>query len=350
MAERQTREEYIKNLTGKEMPKKEEKKVEEKKDKKILCIIGTAGSRHLAPYDNPNAEIWGVAHCLLLQDIPRMDKVFEIHLPYVYEQEISPFSKKPILYHANKEDHASWREAKDISAIVSQPNKKLNKYELFPHDELKEKYGCLFPPSDAFYSTNSLAWMMVYAIDMDRFDEIHMYGVHLETDTEWQYERPCCEFWLGFFVGKMHERGIKMPVIYLPEMADVLKCNHEYGYSEIEVQRKKYKERVEFFEKQQRDVIAHRNRMAEELRKLKTEIELPHEEKRKMLQKQYELYKKELKIMEEKKEEEYQKIIKGNITKRMQELNNEIYKFDCKISTINGAIEQTRYTLKQFNC
>lgn len=371
---RMTRDEYVDHIDGenkkvddnliqKQIEKenvKRDKVLSKKKDKKILAIVGTAGSRHLAPYDNSNCEIWGVGHCLLLADIPRMDKVFEIHLPYVYEQEKSPYThndpdkRLPLVYHANKEHALSnyipcKRIKEDVSVIVSQENPKLNKQEIFPREKLKEKYGWIFPPSDAFYCTNSIAWMLCYAIDMDRFDEIHLYGIHLETDSEWQYERPCNELWLGFFMGKMHERGIKTPVVYLPEMSDVLRAYHEYGFAEIEVNRKKYQERASFFDRQIADLKGQRGKLADERKRLIQELQIPFEEKKKYLSNQIEIFSKELEAMNKTNKEEYTERVNTKINERLKLINGEVYKLDCKTSAVNGAYEQTRYTLKQFN-
>jgi len=150
--------EKVKALTGIELPQIEKTKEEKKKEeeKRILCILGTAGSRGKAPWDDKRCTFWGVAHCLLLEDIKKLDKVFEIHLPYTHSNETSPFSGKPIIMHANKEYRLFGGEG-DLTVVLAQPDKSVNKYEIFDREGIKKKYTPLLPVSDAFYATNSIA-------------------------------------------------------------------------------------------------------------------------------------------------------------------------------------------------
>lgn len=344
MNNKMTKEAYVKQLTGESMPKEEKK---EDENKKILCILGTAGSRHKAPWDDKRCDFWGVAHCLLLSDIPKLDRVFEIHLPYIYEKELSPFSGKPIIYHANKEFSIHGREG-DIEVIVPKEDKNLNKTIVFPREKLKEKYFDLLPPGDAFYATNSIAWMILWGIDLG-YDEIHLYGIHLETDSEWQYERPCNEWWLGVFAGIQYAKGKKC-CVYVTEESDVLRGYHEYGFADIEVRRKKLNGKLDFFNKSLNDMQNQRIMIVNELNKLVNEKNIPVEEKINWIDNQLNLLTQEKqKIKDLNNNEEYKKILNTTIDEKIKKLEGDLRGLDARINSFGGAKEQVLYFLKELN-
>jgi hypothetical protein len=344
-----SKEEYVKNLTGKEMPV--EKK--EEKDKKILCIMGTAGSRNKAPYNDPRCEFWGVAHCLLLKDIPKLDKVFEIHLPYIYDKEISPYTNKPIIHHVNKENSPEWREKKDVIAILPKEDKNINKYEVFERARLKEKYRDILPVSDAFYATNSIAWMLLLALDEiienDKYDEVHLYGIHLETDTEWQYERPCNEWWLGIIAGYLLAHG-KKNVIHIPEESDVLRGYHEYGFADIEVRRKKILGKKEFYENSLRDMNNQMIIMQNELEKMRRDRNISLDHKIKWAKDQIEFLNKEIEKYNSIEDKSlYEKEIHDTLDNKINAISTDIRKLENRMSAFNGAKDQVDYFLKELN-
>lgn len=348
---------YVKELTGQEMPESRSKEeIEKERNKKILCIIGTAFSRHKAPYDNPNAEFWGVGHCLLLNDIKKLDKVFEIHFgDKVYETEISPFSQKPLIYHANKEYRLYQQDKdKDLRVVLAQPNPNVNNYELLPRDYLKKEYGDLLPPHDAFYSTNSIAWMLVWALDLivkeKKYDEVHLYGIHLETSSEWQYERPCNEWWLGNISGYMFGKYGLSGVIYLPEESDVLRGYHEYGYADIEVRRKKIQGKIEFYDKAIAEMTNQINGIIGQLNHLDRERKTPIEEKIKWMKDTVKLYKQEIETYEKaENKKEHEKVIIEKIDAKMRDLDSQLRALEKRASAFNGAKEQKQYDLMELN-
>jgi len=70
----------------------------------------------------------------------------------------------------------------------------------FPIDDIKKTF-------DSDYFTSSIAYMIAYAIYTGA-KEINIYGVDMEQDSEYRYQRPCLAYWLGFAKAK----GIKTTV------------------------------------------------------------------------------------------------------------------------------------------
>ena len=89
----------------------------------------------------------------------------------------------------------------------------------FPRFELEEKYGAYF--------TNTISWEIALALHIG-VDEIHIYGVNMATDIEYQSQRPSCEYYIGLARGK----GVK---VYIPPESDLLKAFYSYGFEDGEL-------------------------------------------------------------------------------------------------------------------
>jgi hypothetical protein len=89
----------------------------------------------------------------------------------------------------------------------------------FPRKVLEEKYGAYF--------TNTISWEIALATHIG-VEEIHIYGVNMATDIEYQSQRPSCEYYIGLARGK----GTK---VYIPPESDLLKAFYSYGFEDGEL-------------------------------------------------------------------------------------------------------------------
>lgn len=172
--------------------------------RKKVCIVGYAeNSRHLAWYNDPECEIWGVNQ--LYRFIPRADRWFQIHHDW--------------------QDSRKWAEGADLVAWIkearcpvymlsAQPDMPMTLP--YPKDWVKAQLGV------HEYFTSSIAMMLALAI-AEGFEEIGIYGIDLIVGREYAFEKPCAEFYLGL----AHARGIKY---HLPENSALLWQSHTYGY------------------------------------------------------------------------------------------------------------------------
>lgn len=176
-----------------------------------VAIVGFTEHRKLAPFGDPRFELWGLNE--LYRYMPMQDEKkqmlwhrwFEIHPRADFER---PDDKGG--------DHAHLETLKKFPIPVYMTKK---------HDDI--------PPSIALpkrfiedkvstYMTSSIAWMMGLAI-AEEFEEIHLFGIDMAQETEYQEQRPCVEYLLGLAQG----RGIK---VFVPPVADILKAIGQYGY------------------------------------------------------------------------------------------------------------------------
>ena len=185
-----------------------------------VAIIGTApSSRNLAPFDDPDFEIWGCSPYFNIDtrtfcDLPRMTKFFELHKwdePALVEK----------LREAEADGYKRWLSSLECEVITQEP---LKGCVIYPIEAVVEEFGEMFVDGNFRYFTNSIAYMIAYAI-LEGATEIHLYGVDMAADDEYGAQRPSCEFILGVAAG----RGIKL---HIPKVSDLLKCRHLYAFEE----------------------------------------------------------------------------------------------------------------------
>jgi len=205
----------VKELQENEGGEKPPVQSEEKKEPKILtvgakkkiCIVGFAPGRQMAPFDDPSFEFWGVNEMYMATDVKKIDVLFELH-DYKWICEGKRFKT-----------HIDWLRKATIPIMMQQHFNDIPCSVPFPRKVLEEKYGAYF--------TNTISWEIALAMHIG-VDEIHIYGVNMATDIEYQSQRPSCEYYIGLAVG----RGIK---VYIPPESDLLKCFYQYGFEDGEL-------------------------------------------------------------------------------------------------------------------
>lgn len=194
-----------------------------------VYIVGCAGSKDLVPWDDKEAEFWGVNN---LYGVPlegaHYDRWFEIH--NIWQSKVSGalirrgekiFRGQPVNEYLQGLSMLKcpvymqkfWPQL--VPNSVQYPIEEVVKY--FANDK-----G--FGLDVARYMTNTITYEIVLAI-YEGFKEIFVYGVDMAVGTEYENQRPSCEFWLGVASGM----GIKT---FIPPEADLLKCRFMYGFEE----------------------------------------------------------------------------------------------------------------------
>jgi len=196
------------------------------------AIIGFTPSRLAAPWADNGWEFWGLnALYVHSNDMPlqRFARWFDLHAPQaVANGRLANYRKLgcPVYLQQIVEDMPQSVE--------------------FPKAEIEAFWG------DTYF-TNSISWMLAFA-GMMGFSEIRVYGVDMATDSEYRFQRPNVEYWIG----KLRGRGIKVSVA---ETSDLLKASHQYGYGTDHGLRAKLKERLDEFTKRERNIEAEIQRL-----------------------------------------------------------------------------------------
>jgi len=192
-----------------------------KGDKPKLAIVGCSDSKDQAPFDNQDYEIWGVNN--LFYHIPRYDRWFEIHH--------ITFDGKDFLRRGSKD----FRGQAVTNYIADLGKMKCPVYmqKQWPQVPMSTQYP-VKKIIDMFgdYFTNTISWMTALGIWMG-FEEIGIWGVDMAVDTEYHWQRPSCEYFIGWFNGMSKALG-RDTKIYIPPTADLMKARYLYGFQEPE--------------------------------------------------------------------------------------------------------------------
>jgi hypothetical protein len=164
-----------------------------------LIIIGKGRGWENAPYD---AETWGITQLILQRPV---DLVIDMN------------------------DYTLWgtKEAEEASLARSLAMMSCVRYIDRDNYELKE----IINHFKTNYFTNTVDYALALAI-YKGYKDIHLYGVNLELDGEYAYQKPGCEFWIGQAMGRgcdVHIHG---------EYSSLLKTQDGrlYGYGTPQVQ------------------------------------------------------------------------------------------------------------------
>jgi hypothetical protein len=219
--------------------------------KSKVAIVGMATtSRHLAPWDDEDFEIWCLNESYWGGHVgpdkkpflKRADRWFQMHpdwdyfRPHNFNHPLHPqwLRNDPWtpeeLEHPESPEFKSWgatreqRRRTDFPIYMLKVDDRIPGSTLYPMTDILESCG---PNADmAKWFTNSYAFMAALAIFFE-FEEIHYYGFEMSSEEEYGNQRPCAVFWNGVAVGK----GIKLvepPGCKLMGQYDVL-----YGYDKI---------------------------------------------------------------------------------------------------------------------
>ena len=168
---------------------------------RTVCIVGLApSSAHLFIHEPMGVEIWGLnqGHALFTKEaMARFTRWFQVH-PY----EEMAARQLPEL------GHLEWLRQVQIPIYMEETHPDVPRSVRYPYEEITSMMG-------GTYLTSAPAFMLALAIH-EGFDLIKVYGVDMATTTEYQDQRACFEFLLGFAIAK----GTK---VWLPPDCPLLK-------------------------------------------------------------------------------------------------------------------------------
>ena len=184
----------------------------EKGTKRVAIIGFCQDSREWTPYEDSSLECWGLNRGYVFQR--RADRWYDMH-------------SKEIRYceHRRPGKHTEWLKAFKGPVYMHQPDPEIPNSVAYPLAEVaheiagnlyrQDKDGNLTSAENEPYLTSSIAQEIAHAIT-EGYDEIRLYGIDLNTDSEYAWQKPGVEYLLGVAAG----RGIK---VVLPDCCPLLK-------------------------------------------------------------------------------------------------------------------------------
>jgi hypothetical protein len=188
-------------------------KIAREKDK--VAIVGFAPTWPMAPFKDPDVEIWACNEFHLLA--PRIDLLFELH----GRKEIAEKERDK-----EKQEHLNWLKNAKIPIVMQKHFDDIPNSIPFPKDYIMSKFGERFigEGQKETYFTNTISWQIALAIDVG-FKEILLYGINMANDEEYASQRPSVEY----FVGLARGLGIK---VFIPDQSDICKSWVLYGFDD----------------------------------------------------------------------------------------------------------------------
>ena len=182
-----------------------------------VAIVGTApSSRGLAPYSDPDWEIWACSPNMdpntgAFCGLPRVDRFFELH-------KLTGPELKTRLNEEQLASYIAWlTDQATKSRVYMQEGFCVPGSSAYPLQKIVDQFGDYF--------TNTVSFMLAFAIQ-EGATEILIAGVDMAAaDGEYSHQRPSCEYLLGFATGK----GIN---VIVPKQADLLKTANLYAFED----------------------------------------------------------------------------------------------------------------------
>jgi hypothetical protein len=176
--------------------------------RKKVAILGTVPHKLMAPFNNDEFEIWAIAHACLGDPLPRVTRIFEIHK---WDEVVKWGSPQ------------AWAKHNDVPVYLIEAREDVPQSVAFPFDRIAKQFK-IFNDREECMMTNSISWMIGLAID-EGFDEIHVYGVNMSHSSEYGFQKPSCEYYLGLAKGMGK-------TVYVPTESDLCKSFYLYGKDE----------------------------------------------------------------------------------------------------------------------
>lgn len=187
----------------KKSPEKKLQQFGNKKKKKLAIVGAHPRTRDDAPWDDKDFDIWAFNEALSIQSdkrwIKRADVILQMHLPAIWR---NPLNR-------NDPRHLEW-----LKSNTEVPVYMFEKYEdvpmavEYPFDGIREMLlGSLTVDSEKGrkdFFTSTIAYSTALGLYLG-YEEIHWYGIELEVQAEYQFQRDSACFWAGICVG----RGVK---------------------------------------------------------------------------------------------------------------------------------------------
>jgi len=180
------------------------------KKREKVAIVGfatTSREESRKHMEDPEWDVWACNELGRFMPDTKFDRYFNIHW---VDNELTP---EAVEYLAGQE----------TPVYMATTHPKISVAEEYPKEEVLKWMRYNFPIcGNREYFTSSIAWMLGLAI-VRGYKHISLYGVEMQLESEYAYQRPCCETLIGFACGK----GIKVEI---PRNCNLFKKYWLYGY------------------------------------------------------------------------------------------------------------------------
>lgn len=193
--------------------------------KKTAVILGMHHAT-LGDFDQTrtDCDVFVMNEMLSRGSVARADYVMQLHKPVVWRSS----------QNRNDRGHYDWLKTNtETPVFMADEYDDVPMSRRFPLEEMKDYFK-----GAEWYFTNTVAYAIAYAVYAG-YKRIEVYGVEMETNTEYAHQRPCVAYWCGVAVGKGVEVDFHSPKFFKSLL---------YGYEgDITIPIETYEERSKLY-------------------------------------------------------------------------------------------------------
>jgi len=158
--------------------------------KDTLVIMGShPRSRELFDRKRTDCDIWVFNEAVSNKTFPEATLCFQMHVPAIWR---NPNNR-------NDPGHFNWLTTQtDIPVYMMDVNPDVPRSLKYPIDEVQEMIG----NDPNHFLTSTVAQACALAALQGQYRRIEIYGVAMETNTEYGFQREGVAFWYGFLKGR----------------------------------------------------------------------------------------------------------------------------------------------------
>lgn len=193
---------------------------------KTLAIIGShPRTRELFDFNRTDVEVWLFNEARSGKSnlwAKRADVIFQMHIPAIWK---NPKNR-------NDPGHFDWLQTQNECAVYMQEQyPEVPRAIKYPLAEILDMLG----NKENHFLTSSVPQALALAAYLGVYDRVEVYGVAMETNTEYQFQREGVSFWLGFLKGRGVDVYFADPTFNAPL----------YGYEgEVFIKYERFTERI----------------------------------------------------------------------------------------------------------
>jgi hypothetical protein len=150
-----------------------------------LAIVGShPKTRDNFDFTRTDCDIWGFNEALKEEWFTRADAIFQLHDPVIFRSATN----------RNDPNHYHWLQTQTECVVYMQ-----DKYDDVPMSERYPLEDAMALSPGYTYFTSTVAYALALAI-LQGYKRIEIYGVEMETNTEYAHQRPGVAFWIGIAI------------------------------------------------------------------------------------------------------------------------------------------------------
>lgn len=160
---------------------------------KTLAIIGShPRTRELFDFTRSDVEVWMFNEAISGKGnvwAKRADVIFQMHIPAIWK---NPKNR-------NDPGHFDWLKSQnEITVYMQEDYPEVPMCKKYPLENILDMLG----DRENHFLTSSVPQALALAAYLGVYDRVEVYGVAMETNTEYQFQREGVAFWLGYLKGQ----------------------------------------------------------------------------------------------------------------------------------------------------